>query len=70
MNRKPAKPKSPAATAIGDALADRQPEKAWGAGVLRRLEADLKNELPGERNETTTICLADLVGLIAGQQSI
>jgi len=34
---------------IGGVLVDRQKNEGWGAGVLPRLEADLKNELPEEK---------------------
>ena len=34
---------------IGGVLAERQQEEGWGAGVLPKLEADLKNELPEEK---------------------
>lgn len=34
---------------IGRMVADRQKEKGWGAGVIPRLAADLKNELPEEK---------------------
>jgi predicted nuclease of restriction endonuclease-like (RecB) superfamily len=34
---------------IGGVLVERQKNEGWGAGVLPRLEADLKNELPEEK---------------------
>jgi predicted nuclease of restriction endonuclease-like (RecB) superfamily len=34
---------------IGGVLVERQKDEGWGAGVLPRLEADLKNELPEEK---------------------
>lgn len=34
---------------IGRMIAARQKEEGWGAGVIPRLAADLKNELPEEK---------------------
>ncbi len=34
---------------IGGVLVERQKTEGWGAGVLPKLEADLKNELPEEK---------------------
>lgn len=39
---------------IGRMIAARQQQEGWGAGVIPRLAADLKNELPEEKGFSTT----------------
>ena len=39
---------------IGRMISQRQSEEGWGAGVIPRLAADLKNELPEEKGFSTT----------------
>jgi len=55
---------------IGRMIADRQVEEGWGAGVIPRLAADLKNELPeikgfSERNIGYMIRFAKEYGMFA-----
>lgn len=40
---------------IGRLITKRQTAEGWGAGVLRKLALDLKNELPGVKGFSATI---------------